>query len=60
MGERLISVAKKWKLLILCDDVYNLLNYSRTIEFSRLKALTPRGKVTSSLTAPSLRFSPLE
>ena len=67
VGERLISVAKKWKLLILCDDVYNLLNYSRTIEFSRLKALDTQGEghvisngSFSKILAPGVRLGWLE
>ena len=67
VGEQLIKIAKKWNLLILCDDVYNLLNYSKTRDFSRLKALDSKneGHVISNgsfskILAPGVRLGWLE
>ena len=67
IGEQLISVAKRWNLLILCDDVYNLLNYSKTRDISRLKALDSKneGHVISNgsfskILAPGVRLGWLE
>ena len=67
VGEKLINLAKKWNLLILCDDVYNLLNYSKTRDFSRLKALDSEneGHIISNgsfskILAPGVRLGWLE
>ena len=65
-GEQLIAVARRWNLLVVCDDVYNLLSYS-PLAVSRLKTLdtAPGGLVISNgsfskILAPGVRLGWLE
>jgi len=67
VGENLIKIAKKYNLLVLCDDVYNLLSYDE-LPFSRLKCLDKDFEVGnvisngtfSKILAPGVRMGWLE
>ena len=65
VGQQLINLARKYNLLIFCDDVYNLLSYNN-LEYSRLKSLDDQQDCVisngtfSKIFAPGVRLGWLE
>lgn len=65
--KRLLDLATRHRMLILCDDVYNLLTYAEKPEFSRLKSLDTSGRSVvisngtfSKILSPGIRLGWLE
>ena len=65
VAQDLIKLARKYNLLIFCDDVYNLLSYNK-LEYSRLKSLDDQEDCVisngtfSKIFAPGARLGWLE
>lgn len=64
---RLVDLATRHNMLILCDDVYNLLSYAEKPEFSRLKSFESGDKSViisngtfSKILSPGIRLGWLE